>query len=281
MRPRFIADFRACDFPTTAFRFRHAGDNIGFAAATNLGAQGSTAPGLHTLNPDTCAPGLIWLAELRAATERSSLGNDVRFDPARDVENSEIVDGFGDVLSAFGSTVAERERPSGWRAADAAIAKCFLLAPRPPCTQGRPLSVKAASTRASFAILRMWILAFACALGGERCVQVRRAEVLHAGSAITGRLSAFSVFHSYRNRIWLFAKNTPWPLLAAHFGVQSAAIALSLARPRARSYRHAALERAVGGAEGIAWRPQRPKSGPAAAREIEPGISRACWFGTR
>jgi hypothetical protein len=37
--------------------------------------------------------------------------------------------------------------------------------------------------------------------------------VHHAGSAISGRHSAFSSYHGTRNRIWTYAKNMPTPLL--------------------------------------------------------------------
>jgi hypothetical protein len=45
-------------------------------------------------------------------------------------------------------------------------------------------------------------------------------------------MSAFGYFHSNRNRIWLFPKNTPAPLLAPVIGLQGLSIALSLLRPR-------------------------------------------------
>ena len=71
-------------------------------------------------------------------------------------------------------------------------------------------------------------LGFRLRLLGERCVQVRRAEVLHVGSAITGQFSDFSVFHSYRNRIWLFWNNLPWPLLVVLAPLQLLAIVVAL-----------------------------------------------------
>jgi GT2 family glycosyltransferase len=56
-------------------------------------------------------------------------------------------------------------------------------------------------------------LAFRIRLQGERCVVARKAIVSHVGSAVAGRKSDFTLFHSYRNRIWLVMKNTPGPLL--------------------------------------------------------------------
>ncbi|MGH9809905.1 MAG: glycosyltransferase family 2 protein, partial [Terriglobia bacterium] len=94
-------------------------------------------------------------------------------------------------------------------------------------------------------------LGFRLRLRGERCIQVRHAEVLHAGSAISGHLSDFSVFHSYRNRVWLFAKDAPWALLPLIFGLQGVTVPLALARREARPYRRAALKGVWAGIRGL------------------------------
>ena len=156
------------------------------------------------------------------------------------MDDPDIVDGFGDVLSAFGSA---------WRSGNG---RSVRELPDSDCEVFSPCAAAALYATPSFereggfdeslfCYLEDVDLGFRLRLRGGRCVQVRRAEVLHAGSAISGHLSDFSVFHSYRNRIWLFAKITPWPLLPPILGMQSVAIALSLARPEARCYRHAAL----------------------------------------
>jgi GT2 family glycosyltransferase len=56
-------------------------------------------------------------------------------------------------------------------------------------------------------------LGFRLRLAGERCVQLRQAIVRHHGSAITGNVSAFTLFHSHRNRLWLLFKDMPLALL--------------------------------------------------------------------
>ena len=234
--------------PDGRFEIQHAVDNIGFAAATNLGAKGSTVPWIATLNPDT-RPRPDWLAELRSATVRHKWAT--MFGSTQlAMNNPKIVDGFGDVLSAFGSA---------WRSGNGRTVREL---PTGDCEVFSPCAAAALYARESFdraggfdesffCYLEDLDLGFRLRLKGERCVQVRRAEVLHAGSAITGHLSNFSVFHSFRNRIWLFAKNTPLPLLAPIFGMQSAGIALSLARPTARSYRRAALKGVWAGLQGL------------------------------
>ena len=252
-----ISDLR---LPDGRFRIQNAGDNIGFAAATNLGAQGCVVPWIATLNPDT-RPRPDWLAELRSATERHRWAT--MFGSTQlAMDNPEIVDGFGDVLSAFGSA---------WRSGNG---RSVRELPESDCEVFSPCAAAALYARASFereggfdenffCYLEDVDLGFRLRLRGERCVQVRRAEVLHAGSAISGHLSDFSVFHSYRNRIWLFAKNVPGPLLPLIFAMQSAAIALSLARPTARRYRRAALKGVWAGLRGL---PSALKSRPRVQR---------------
>ena len=234
--------------PDDRFRIRRAADNIGFAAATNRGAEGSTARWIATLNPDT-RPRPGWLAELRAATERYKWAT--MFGSTQlAMDDPDIVDGFGDVLSAFGSA---------WRSGNG---RSVRELPDSDCEVFSPCAAAALYARPSFegedgfdesffCYLEDVDLGFRLRLRGERCVQVRLAEVLHAGSAISGQFSDFSVFHSYRNRLWLFAKNTPWPLLSPIFGMQSVTIALALARPRARRYRRAALKGVWAGLKGM------------------------------
>jgi GT2 family glycosyltransferase len=94
-------------------------------------------------------------------------------------------------------------------------------------------------------------LGFRLRLRGEQCVQVRRAEVLHVGSAIAGRMSDFAVFHTFRNRIWLAAKDFPWPLLPPVACLQAASTAFSAFRPSARAYRWAAIKGAWAGITGL------------------------------
>ncbi len=239
----------ALKLPDARFSIRHAGDNIGFAAASNLGAHGNACPWLATLNPDT-RPKPDWLAELRAATERHPWAAMFGSTQLR-MDEPEIVDGFGDVLSAFGTA---------WRSGNGALIgalpdrNCEAFS---PCAAAALYAMPAFEgaggfDESFFCYLEDVDLGFRLRLRGERCVQVRRAEVLHAASAIAGHLSEFSVFHSYRNRLWLFLKNTPWPLLAPILGMQAMAIALSLARPRAREYRRAALRGVWAGVKGCA-----------------------------
>lgn len=60
-------------------------------------------------------------------------------------------------------------------------------------------------------------LGFRLRLANERCMYIPNAIVYHAGSAIAGKGSDFSVYHAHRNMVWTFVKNMPQPLLAIAF----------------------------------------------------------------
>ena len=234
--------------PDGRFQIKPAGGNIGFAAGSNLGARHSICPWLAMLNPDT-RPAADWLAELRAATERhpwARMFGSTQLDAA----DPNIVDGFGDVLSSYGMA---------WRSLAGHPASELPRNDREvfsPCAAAA-LYAKALFDEVGgfdesfFCYLEDVDLGFRLRLRGERCVQVRRAEVLHMASAVSGRMSEFSIFHSYRNRIWLLVKNIPWPLLGPVFLSWGAATALSLTRPRARPYRRAALRGTLAGLKGL------------------------------
>lgn len=55
---------------------------------------------------------------------------------------------------------------------------------------------------------------FRLRLSGEKCQFAPAARIRHAGSAVTGRNSRFSIFHGVRNGVWTYAKNMPGGWLA-------------------------------------------------------------------
>lgn len=54
-------------------------------------------------------------------------------------------------------------------------------------------------------------LGFRLRIYGAKCLYVPDAIVHHVGSASTGRKSDFSVYYGYRNMIWTYFKNMPFP----------------------------------------------------------------------
>jgi N-acetylglucosaminyl-diphospho-decaprenol L-rhamnosyltransferase len=196
--------------PDPRFKLVRNPSNVGFAAANNIGARGCRAPWLATLNPDTVAEP-TWLEEMHKGTQRYA---DVRMFGATLVEAGDpaTVDGFGDVLSIAGIP---------WRGG---CGRPIETLPERDIEVFSPCAAAALYDRPSFESVGGFDETFFCyvedvdlgfrmRLAGARCLQLRRAVVRHHGSATTGEMSDFVLFHSYRNRIWLILKNMPTPLL--------------------------------------------------------------------
>lgn len=200
----------ALRLPDNRFWLHRSDSNLGFAAANNLGAAGCQAPFIALLNPDAF-PEAEWLSQLRAATERYPWAR-VFGSTQLDASAPSLVDGCGDVFSVWGiawrglSGSPATALPDGDREVFSPCAAAALYA--------RDMFERAGGLDESFFCYFEDVdLGFRLRVEGERCIQVRRAEVLHLGSAITGRASPFTVFHLHRNRIWLLAKNIPSPLI--------------------------------------------------------------------
>jgi GT2 family glycosyltransferase len=224
----------ALRLPDARFALIRNADNAGFAAANNIGARDCNARWLATLNPDTLPqPG--WLEAMHRGTLRHA---NVRMLGATllDAADPSRIDGFGDVLSIAGIA---------WRGGAGRAASTL---PDHDIEVFAPCAAAALYERAAFELaggfderffcyLEDVDLGFRLRLAGERCVQLRDAVVLHYGSAITGAASDFTLYHSYRNRLWLLYKNMPPMLLliALPLNIVSSALLLLLHRARTRA----------------------------------------------
>ncbi len=186
-------------------------ENLGFARANNIGAAMGKGAWLALLNPDAEAePG--WLdAMMRAVSEHpdhrmvASLQFNLH-DPSK-------LDGAGDNYLAYGyawrggfGQAASSAPPAG---------ECFG-----PCGAAalypRALFLDAGGFDERYFCYHEDVdIAFRLRLLGERCQFVPNARIRHAGSAVTGRTSRFSVFHGVRNGVWTYFKNMPggWLIL--------------------------------------------------------------------
>jgi len=186
-----------------------AGENLGFARANNLAARATDAEYLALLNPDAW-PSPEWLEKLVDAEQRhpkaASFGS-----TQIDASNQSVLDGAGDAYHVMGLS---------WRGQ---IGRPVTTLP----PEGETFAACAAAAlyrRAEFMALggfdeRYFCyiedvdLGFRLRLAGYRCMQVADAVVLHHGSSVAGRRSAFVEYHSTRNAIWTYMKNMPLPLL--------------------------------------------------------------------
>lgn len=200
----------ALRLPDARFSIIRNASNLGFAAASNIGARGYRTPWIATLNPDTVAEP-TWLARMHEGVQRHP---HVRMFGATllDAKDHTTIDGFGDALSIAG--IAWRRRSGQPTAAlphgdEEAFSPCAAAA----LYAREPFEQAGGFDESFFCYLEDVDLGFRLRLAGERCVQLRDAIVRHYGSATTGAMSDFSLFHSYRNRLWLLFKDMPPALL--------------------------------------------------------------------
>jgi GT2 family glycosyltransferase len=188
----------------------HPGNNLGFAAANNLGARAAgESKWLALLNPDAFAEP-DWLANLVKATLENP---QFSFFGSRMLKASdpETVDGIGDVYHTSGLV---------WREAHGRSARDGDLVPREifsPCAAASLYRLDAfwevgGFDESYFCYSEDVDLGFRLRLAGYRCLYVPQAVVHHVGSAVTGRRSDFSVYFGHRNLVWTYVKNMPAPL---------------------------------------------------------------------
>jgi GT2 family glycosyltransferase len=210
----------ACRLPDDRFSVIEAGCNLGFAAGCNLGARGATTEWLAMLNPDA-VPEADWLAHLFQATRRhpevALLGSTQLC-----ADDPSLLDGAGDNYSIFG--IAWR---GGHGHYDQLPSQNYhVFAPCAAAAAYRRVTFESVGGFAEsfFCYLEDVDLGFRLRLAGHTAMQVVDAVVHHEGSAISGRYSPFTIFHSARNGISLMIRCLPLPLLAIalplHFMVQ-------------------------------------------------------------
>lgn len=223
--------------------YKEAGDNIGFAAANNLAAKSAAGGWLAFLNPDAYAEP-DWLQELVAAAERHPWA-DAFGSTQLMATDPERIDGAGDAYSIFGAPYRSR---FGWRAQTLPTddSECFS-----PCAAAAVYRREAFERLGGFderffCYCEDMDLGFRLRLSGGRAVQARRAVVLHEGSGVTGKSSAFTVYHGHRNRIWLAYKNTPlallMPLFPVHLAVSISFLVWFLLRGAGVAYARALID---------------------------------------
>jgi len=186
-------------------RLMRMDSNLGFAAGNNRAAAVARGTWLVLMNPDVVAePG--WLAELRTARQRHP-GIRTFTSAQIAMEDHDLLDGAGDAWLVFGFP---------WRGGfghKASIlpgeGRCFSACGA-ACTFERSLfNEHNGFDERYFCYCEDVDLGYRFQLAGEDCVFLPTARVYHAGSAISGRHSEFSIYHGTRNRLWTYAKNTP------------------------------------------------------------------------
>lgn len=186
-------------------RLIEADRNLGFAAANNMAAETAAGEWLAFLNPDAYPePG--WLEALLLAAARhpeadafGSLQLDAG-DPSR-------LDGEGDVCTVFG--VAYRGGYGHCADPSRSDGECFSPCAAAALVRRRVFLELGGFDERFFCYGEDVDLGFRLRNAGGKAIQVNKAVVLHEGSGVSGRHSAFTLYHGHRNRIWMFYKNMP------------------------------------------------------------------------
>lgn len=254
--------------PDERFRVLRAGANLGFAAGNNLAFAMAKSPWIATLNPDAMpAPG--WLAALKRASEHYP--HAVMFGSTQiDAADPMRLDGCGDALSFLGLSW----RGLHGRSIDLLppVGETFAPCAAAALYRRDALEQVGGFDERFFCYCEDVDLAFRLRLLGGVCIQTPDAVVRHVGSAISGRDSYFTLFHSARNRVWLMAKNLPFALLALLGPAHLAYMALTL-------WRHQRHQGAYARATYAGLRAAFADLGPAwkARREIQKARKVSTW----
>lgn len=223
--------------PDARFSVRDMGGNLGFAVANNRVAERSNADFLACLNPDAEAePG--WLQALVEAAARWPEA-DAFGSTQLSLDRPDILDGVGDVWHAAG--IGWRAR-IGWPATMIPLeAETFGACAAAALYRLDSFKRLGGFDERYFCYCEDSDYAYRLRLSGGFSMQIPSAVVRHAGSAISGRTSPFTLFHGHRNLVWTFLKNTPGAWLPILIPWRIAyGLLLILAATRVKGARHVA-----------------------------------------
>jgi GT2 family glycosyltransferase len=197
--------------------------NVGFAAASNVGAQLASGYWLALLNPDAF-PEPDWLRALVGAAK--SLPN--AFFASRQIQANRpsLLDGEGDVYYSSGLALRDKHNLPHFGVAPPreVFSACAAAAMYPR----NEYLAAGGFDEDYFAYHEDVDLGFRLRLRGLRCFLVQAAVVHHIGTASTGRRSSFSIYHGHRNLVWTYAKDMPSPWVWLYLPLHLLANALSV-----------------------------------------------------
>jgi len=194
--------------------------NKGYAIANNIGARLARARWLALLNADAF-PEPDWLEKLFHTAEENP---EYAFFSSRQIQanSPDLLDGIGDAYHVTG--LAWRRHYNQLAQAYGHQAEEVFSACPTAALYSREEFLKVGGFDEDyFSYFEDVDLGFRLRLNGAKCLYVPEAVVYHVGSASTGKQSDFSVYHGYRNMLWTFVKDMPFPLfwifLPLHIGM--------------------------------------------------------------
>jgi len=197
-------------------------ENVGFAAGNNRAVRMvDDCAFVALLNPDAF-PEPDWLEKLLAAAaahpECAAFGSRLVL-----AGEESILDGTGDNYHVSGT--AWRRDQGAFAGAERGEGETFSACAAAALYRRDAFLAVGGFDEAFFCYYEDTDLAFRLRLAGHRCLYVPGAVARHVGSATTGLLSAFTIYHSSRNHTWTYVKNTPralfWLYLPQHLLVSA------------------------------------------------------------
>ncbi|GGZ21244.1 glycosyltransferase family 2 protein [Asticcacaulis endophyticus] len=211
-----VVDNASADFELDAWRARYPDirfeqfeDNLGFAVANNRAAQMASAPWLVLINPDAFAHADMLQALQGAVSDYPAVS---MFSALQlSANHAGKLDGAGDGMMAFGFNYRMgygHDMPQFLPVGEVFSACGAAMMIR------RDLFERLNGFDEDFYIYcEDADLGYRARLLGERCLLIPQARVDHIGSATLGARSDFALRYGYRNRLWMYLKNTPWPVM--------------------------------------------------------------------
>ncbi|MDP1547611.1 MAG: glycosyltransferase family 2 protein [Anaerolineales bacterium] len=191
--------------------------NLGFAAANNIGARLARGKWLALLNADAY-PEPDWLKNLLNAAQQNP---EYTTFSSRQLQYNrpDLLDGAGDEYHVSGLAwrryYNHTEKDHGF-SQEEVFGACAAAA----MYRREDFLRVGGFDEDYFSYFEDVDLSFRLRLAGGRCLYVPKAIVHHVGSASTGKISDFVIYHGHRNLVWTFLKDMPallfWLYLPLH-----------------------------------------------------------------
>ena len=250
----------ACRAAMPSVEFHELNANLGFARANNLGIEmADGCEWVALLNPDAFPePG--WIEAFQRASSRYPTFDAFACRMLYAADPT-IADGAGDAYRVDGLAWARHQgRPAS--AMPAAPEEVFSPCAGAAFYRRSVVAEIGGFCERYFCYYEDVDLGFRLRLRGGRSLYLPDAVVHHMGSAITGKASAFSVYHVHRNVVWTYLRNMPgvlvWWYLPAHVAANLASVALYVRKGHGRTILRAKRDALLGVPRTLAerWRIQ-------------------------
>ena len=196
-------------YPSLDIRIKKLDTNTGFAVANNIGAHLARGKWLALLNADAF-PEPAWLENLVSAAKKYP---NASFSSRQiQANNPKYLDGEGDIYRLTGFAKRRSYNIPTYPVGDELV-EIFS-----PCAAAALYPRQAfldidGFDEEFFSYYEDVDLGFRLRLHGLKSYYLPQAVVYHIGSASTGKMSDFSVYHAHRNLLWTYLKNMPSWLL--------------------------------------------------------------------